>query len=246
MQARMIKTKDEIELMKMSASLADAMYDSLGRAIRPGIRENQLVGIANNTLYSLGSDDAVALNACSGPRTNPNHHDGSDRILRPGDIIFFDTFASYNGYRTCYYRSFAVGRATKAQKESYRIAHDMMYDAIKKIKPGATNIEVASTYPEPEFWGRKSWEECGDVATGHGIGMSIHEPPAVAKGVEPFKLQKNMVIAIETWYGPYGGDHGCRLEEECVVTDTGCEVITKFSNNTLPECMGGWYEHSNE
>jgi len=69
------------------------------------------------------------------------------------------------------------------------------------------------------MWRRSHWT---------WIGMSIHEPPAVAKGVEPFKLQKNMVIAIETWYGPYGGDHGCRLEEECVVTDTGCEVYNQI------------------
>jgi Xaa-Pro aminopeptidase len=244
--ARSIKTKDEIELMKIAASMTDGMYDALGRAIRPGVKENELVGIANHTLYSLGSDDAVALNACSGPRTNPNHHDGSDRILRPGDIIFFDTFASYVGYRTCYYRSFSVGRSTKAQRESYRISHDMMYDAIKKVKPGVTTTEVASVWPEPAFWGRKNMQEAGDNAVGHGIGMSIHEPPRIQRGVEPIKLQKNMVIALETWYGPTGGDHGIRLEEECVVTDTGCEVITKFSNHTLPECMGGWYEHSNE
>ena len=87
---------------------------------------------------------------------------------------------------------------------------------------------------------------------GNGVGAThFAEPPYISdwrpeSDKEAMKLQKNMVIALETWYGPTGGDHGIRLEEECVVTDTGCEVITKFSNHTLPECMGGWYEHSNE
>ena len=164
--------------------------------------------------------------------------------------MFLDTFHSYNGYRCCYYRSFCAGRATKAEKESYRAAHDMMFDAVKKVRPGATTVEIASVWPEPSYWGRKTWEECSDNALGHGIGMSIHEPPSIGKGygagLEPFRLQKNMVIAIETWAGPLNGDHGVRLEEEMLVTDTGYELLFKFSPHSLVECMGGWYDYSPE
>src|SRR5438132_1335895 len=114
LDARMIKSPDEIVLLSMSAALVDGVYQTIYEALKPGIRENELVAIANKQLYDMGSDDVEAINAVSGERCSPHPHVFSDRLIRPGDQAFFDIIQSYNGYRTCYYRTFNVGRATQS------------------------------------------------------------------------------------------------------------------------------------
>jgi Xaa-Pro aminopeptidase len=109
MEARRIKTPDEIRLLTQAASMVDAAYEELYRFLRPGVRENEAVGLVAKTLYDLGSEYVEGVNAISGERCAPHPHVFSDRLIRPGDPAFFDILHSWNGYRTCYYRTFAVG-----------------------------------------------------------------------------------------------------------------------------------------
>ncbi len=85
--ARVIKTQDEITLLNMSAMMVDAAYDELYRAMKPGLSENQAVGLVSKVLYDLGSEYVEAVNAISGERCNPHPHVFSDRVLRPGDPV---------------------------------------------------------------------------------------------------------------------------------------------------------------
>ena len=112
MEARRIKTDDEIRLLTQAASMVDAAYEELYRFLRPGVRENEAVGLVAKTLYDLGSEYVEGVNAISGERCSPHPHVFSDRLIRPGDPAFFDILHSFNGYRTCYYRTFAVGSAS--------------------------------------------------------------------------------------------------------------------------------------
>ncbi len=148
LDARLIKSPDEVQLMKTTASMADAAYDTLVRSIRPGIKENELVGLVCQTLYSLGSDDVECVNVVSGPRSSPHPHVFSDRIIRPGDFVFFDVIHSFNGYRTCYYRSFICGRPTAEQKAAYHQAYDWLYQAIEMVQPGALLHQVGPDHPD--------------------------------------------------------------------------------------------------
>ena len=109
-QARMIKTRDEITLLDTACMMVDAAYEELYRTMRPGIRENECVALVNKVLYDLGSEYVEGVNAISGERCSPHPHVYSDRVLRPGDPAYFDILHSYMGYRTCYYRTFAVGQ----------------------------------------------------------------------------------------------------------------------------------------
>ncbi|MFL6188787.1 MAG: M24 family metallopeptidase, partial [Actinomycetes bacterium] len=111
MEARRIKTGDEIRLLTQAASMVDAAYEELYRFLKPGVRENEAVGMVAKTLYDLGSEYVEGVNAISGERCSPHPHVFSDRLIRPGDPAFFDILHSFNGYRTCYYRTFAVGSA---------------------------------------------------------------------------------------------------------------------------------------
>src|SRR5437667_10143427 len=118
-QARLIKTRDEITLLATACMMVDAAYDQLYRALRPGIREHECVGLVSKVLYDLGSEHVEGVNAISGERCNPHPHVYTDRVLRPGDPAYFDILHSFMGYRTCYYRTFVVGSASPAQVDAY-------------------------------------------------------------------------------------------------------------------------------
>ena len=106
--------------------MVDAAYDELYAFLRPGVRENECVGLVAKVLYDLGSEYVEGVNAISGERCSPHPHVFSDRILRPGDPAFFDILHSFNGYRTCYYRTLAVGSASRAQRDAYTRCREYM------------------------------------------------------------------------------------------------------------------------
>ncbi len=122
LDAREIKSQDEIMLLSTSAALVDGVYQMISEVLKPGIRENEVVALATKMLYDLGSDDVEGINAISGERCSPHPHVFSDRLIRPGDQAYFDIIQSYIGYRTCYYRTFAVGRATDNMRDAYKQA----------------------------------------------------------------------------------------------------------------------------
>jgi Xaa-Pro aminopeptidase len=137
-EARVIKTQDEISLLNTSAMMVDAAYDELYRAMKPGLRENEAVGLVSKVLYDLGSEYVEAVNAISGERCNPHPHVFSDRVLRPGDPVYYDILHSYMGYRTCYYRCFTVGFASQAMVDAYKRCRDYLDAAIELVRPGRT------------------------------------------------------------------------------------------------------------
>lgn len=239
LDARIIKTKDEIELLKIAAAMVDAAYEEIVRHIKPGVRENELVAVANHVLYSLGSDLVECVNVVSGPRSQPHPHVFSDRIIRPGELVFLDLMHSYNGYRTCYYRTFVCGKPTKAQEEAYEKAWQWLKASIEAVKPGATTADIARCWPPAQEIGLKDEKEAFLLQFGHGIGMSIWEKPVISRLFsleKPFVLQEGMVFALETYCPSSDGKGGARIEEEVVVTKDGHEVITKYPIESLISC----------
>ncbi len=236
MEARRIKTHDEIRLLTQAASMVDAAYDELYRFLRPGVRENEAVGVVAKTLYDLGSEYVEGVNAISGERCSPHPHVFSDRLIRPGDPAFFDILHSYNGYRTCYYRTFAVGSASSAQRDAYTRAREYMDRAIALVKPGATTADIVKVWPTAQEFGFEDEEAAFALQYGHGVGLSIWEKPIFSRLVSldhPEELKEGMVFALETYWPSKDGWGAARIEEELVVTADGCEVITKFPAEEL-------------
>jgi len=234
--ARSIKTQDEIGLLVEAASMVDAAYDKLYEFLRPGVRENEAVGLVSKTLYDLGSEYVEGVNAISGERCSPHPHVYSDRIIRPGDPAFFDILHSYNGYRTCYYRTFAVGSASSAQNDAYKRAREYMDRAIALVKPGATTADIVKVWPKAEEFGFPDEEAAFALQYGHGVGLSIWEKPIFSRLVSldhPEELKEGMFFALETYWPSADGIGAARIEEEMVVTATGCEVVTKFPAEDL-------------
>ena len=212
--ARRIKTRDEIILLNMAAMMVDAAYEELYRALRPGIRENELVGIAAKTLYDLGSEDVEAMNAIAGERCNPHPHVFSDRALRPGDPAYFDILHSYMGYRTCYYRSFAVGSASHAMVDAYKRCRDLLDQVIAMVKPGITTADIAATWPRAQEFGFPDEEACFGLQYGHGVGLSIWEQPVISRLVSldhPVTLEPGMVFALENFWPASDGWSAARI-----------------------------------
>src|SRR5256714_6682867 len=151
--ARRIKTPDEISLLTQACAMVDAAYDELYGFLRPGVRENECVGLVSKALYDLGSEYVEGVNAISGERCAPHPHVYSDRIIRPGDPAFFDILHSPLGDRTCYYRCFAVGSASPAQRDAYTRCREYMDQAIALVRPGATTADIVSVWPRAQEFG---------------------------------------------------------------------------------------------
>ncbi|MFC0081583.1 M24 family metallopeptidase [Aciditerrimonas ferrireducens] len=236
LDARQVKSRDEIALLSTSAALVDGAYQLISEILKPGVRENEIVAQVNEFLYAQGSDDVEAINAVSGERCSPHPHNFSDRMIRPGDQAFFDIIQSYNGYRTCYYRTFCVGRATTAQRDAYRRAREWIDAAIETVKPGVTTDQIARLWPKAEEFGFADEMEAFGLQFGHGLGLALHERPIVSRlnSLEhPVEIKEGMVFALETYCPASDGVSAARIEEEVVVTASGCEVITRFPAEEL-------------
>jgi Xaa-Pro aminopeptidase len=234
--ARLIKLQDEIALLTHAAAQVDAAYDELYRAMKPGMRENEAVGLVSKVLYDLGSEYVEAVNAISGERCNPHPHVFSDRMLRPGDPVYYDILQSYMGYRTCYYRCFTIGYASHAMQDAYKRCRDYLDAAIELVRPGRTTGEIASVWPKAEEFGFPNEEACFALQYGHGVGLAIWEKPVISRLVSldhPHEIKPGMVFALETYWPSTDGWSAARIEEEIVVTETGHEIITRFPANDL-------------
>src|SRR5436305_6049969 len=234
--ARVIKTRDEIVLLNMACSMVDAAYDELYRAMKPGMRENECVGLVNKVLYDMGSEFVEGVNAISGERCSPHPHVYTDRALRPGDPAYFDILHSYNGYRTCYYRTFTIGSASQAMVDAYKYCREILDAAIAVIKPGVTTADVVKLWPKAEEFGFPNEEAAFALQYGHGVGLSIWEKPVFSRLVSldhPEVIEEGMVFALETFCPVSDGWSEARIEEQLIVTKDGCEVITRFPAEEL-------------
>jgi Xaa-Pro dipeptidase len=236
LDARQIKSPDELALLSTAASMVDGVYQTIVEVLKPGIRENEVVALATKQLYDMGSDDVEAINAVSGERCNPHPHNFSDRLIRPGDQVYFDIIQSFNGYRTCYYRTFAVGRSTPAQRDAYKQCREWIDASINLIRPGVGTDEIARAWPRAEEFGFENEMSAFALQFGHGLGLALHERPIISRlnSLEhPFELVEGMVFALETFCPAKDGISAARIEEEVVVTADGPKVLTLFPAEEL-------------
>ena len=236
LDARSIKNVDEIMLLSQAAAMVDGVYQDITDALRPGIKENEIVALASKKLFELGSEQVEAINAVSGERCNPHPHNFTDRIIRPGDQAFFDIIHSYQGYRTCYYRTFSVGSSTPAQHDAYARAREWMDLAIQKVGNGVGTDEIAKLWPKATDLGFANEMDAFGLQFGHGLGLGLHERPIISRLnslSHPVEIKAGMVFALETYCPAADGISAARIEEEVVITNNGAQVLTKFPAQEL-------------
>jgi Xaa-Pro aminopeptidase len=234
--AREVKNHDEILLLSQAAAMVDGVYQDISEVLKPGVRENDIVALATARLIEMGSEQVEAINSIAGERCSPHPHVFSDRLIRPGDQAYFDIIHAFNGYRTCYYRTFAVGRATQAHHDAYAKAREWIDVAIEAIKPGVGTDEIARLWPKAEDFGFDSEVEAFGLQFGHGLGLGLHERPIISRlnSLEhPIEIKEGMVFALETYCPATDGRSAARIEEEVVVTADGSDLLTLFPAEEL-------------
>jgi Xaa-Pro aminopeptidase len=236
LDAREVKSKDEIILLNTACAMVDGAYQLIAEQLKPGIRENELVANVTKYLFDQGSEHVDNINAVSGERCSPHPHVFSDRLIRPGDQAFFDIIHTFVGYKTCYYRTFVVGKGTDAQRDAYKQAREWIDASIELMRPGVTTDQVASVWPKAEAFGFDNEMECFGLQFGHSVGLFLHERPIISRLNSldhPVEIKEGMVIALETYCPAKDGVSAARIEEEVVVTANGPQVITHFPSDEL-------------
>ena len=235
--AREIKSHDEITLLNIAASMVDGVYQDIAEALKPGIKESQIVALASKRLYEMGSDCVEAINSIAGERCSPHPHNFTDRIIRPGDPAYFDIIHSFIGYRTCYYRTFTVGSSTVPQQDAYKRARQWMDDTIAMLKPGLSTDKAAEQLPKASDIGFETEMSAFGLNFCHGLGLGLHERPLISRlnsFIEPYELKAGMVFAVETFCPATDGISAARIEEMVVLTPEGAKIISLYPAKELP------------
>lgn len=230
--ARSIKSKEEIEAMKISVQTAEAGMVRMVEALEPGITENELWSYLHQTNIAQGGDYVETRLLSSGERTNPWFQECSDKVINEGELVAFDTDMNGPfGYFTDISRTFFCGdsQPTDEQRRLYQTAYEQIQYNMELLKPGMTFREYAE----------KSWQIPDEFfpnryfTVAHGTGLSGEYPYIVypqdfdVKGYDGV-IEENMVISVESYIGSPGGKEGVKLEEQLLVTEDGVENFSAF------------------
>lgn len=239
LEADMVKTDQEVELMKMAACCNEAGYSLFLREFRAGMRENQAMALMAKGAYDAGAEYIEGWVTNSGPRTSPRSFNWSDRVVRPGELFSLEAcHINYCGYKTCYDRTFIVGgKPNEIQKEVYDIAAQLHYKVMNMLKPGITSLDIDKTrpFPAPLFNGMEDMKKFRSTFySNHFGGMGIRWDDApVCTALEPeIVIEKNMCIAYHTIFCVKGYE-GVAIENTYRITDNGCELLTKWPFDEL-------------
>lgn len=239
MEARAIKSADEINAMRIVGAICDVLHYEFSQFLKPGLTENEVAAFGFKYLYDIpGMEDVEDVIVSSGPNAWPNWRNFSDRIIRPGELVIIDLAAlTWNGFKSCVYRTYCVGgKPTDEMKRTYETAHKWLWDAIEVTGPGVTTRDIASKWPSAkEAWGYDEEDMAAANLWGHGLGLAQYDPPVISRIWSldhPVDIEPGMVFALETQHGKLH-DHGVRLEEMLVVNETGTEMLSSFANHDI-------------
>jgi Xaa-Pro dipeptidase len=230
-EAREVKTPEEVELFDANAPMVMNMLSAVERSIAPGVRERELLAVLADSMLRDGGEYLATNTVCSGPNTNPWRAEATARRLEPGDLVFVDTDAV--GLEGCFYcvsRTFPCGESvpTRAQRETYRAAHDWVRTMTELVRPGITCGELAAEAPKiPERYQAQRYE-----CMIHGAGLEEESPsvchPQDSQSNAERVIRENMVLVVEAYLGEAGAGHGVKLGDEVLVTPSGPRVLAPY------------------
>jgi Xaa-Pro aminopeptidase len=229
--ARIIKTPDEIELIRQSAAVCEAALYDLETAIRPGVSEHELLGVFYRKMLSLGGEHCFSRLLSTGHKTNPWFQEAGSKLVRPGDLVAFDTdMTGPEGYVCDVSRTFLCGdRATPAQKEAYQAAHEFIQEVAARLRPGLAYADLLADLPEyPSVYDEQRYS-----FVLHGIGTDDEPPfmpfPGTPEAAEmEGEFKENMVVSVEFYAGEVGGQDGVKLEDEVWISAEGPVILSLY------------------
>lgn len=227
---RKIKSSEEIKKIKTAAAIADKAFEKILEDIRPGVSEKQ---IGNKLEMYMREEGATSsgydLIIASGFRSALPHGVASEKLIERGDMVILDFGALYEGYRSDMTRTIAVGKPGQQLEEIYKIVKEALDLGINAVKDDVSCNHVDAVIRN--FIANKGYGKNFGHGSGHSFGLEIHESPYFSKKSKDI-LQTGMVMTIEP--GIYIPDlGGVRIEDDVLVTDTGCEILTHSSKDFI-------------
>jgi len=227
--ARVVKTPDEIELLKQASAIGDAaMWRAMHEWVRPGVRERDVEAKVHEFMISQGCEVIYDIIVASGGNTSPYRRWATDKIIRQGDLVIIDINAiGPSGYFVDFVRCFKVAaKPTRQELDLYKECYDSLYAGIEQLKPGKTTADVARAFPvyDDDKYGTVTLQQFA-----HSIGLTLYEGMWISRSYAmdyPAEIKPNMYFAIETFAGHPLLEQTVRLEEDVLVTEDGNRIFT--------------------
>jgi len=238
--ARVVKTPDEIELLKQASSIGDAaMWRIKYEWLKPGVHEREIEAKVHEFMLERGCEIIYDIIVASGGNTSPYRRWATDKIIRQGDLVIVDINAvGPSGYFIDFVRCFkCAAKMTPKEVDLYREVYDSMYAGLDKLRPGNTTADVAAAFPEydDDKYGTVTLQQFA-----HSIGITLYEGMWGSRAYSlkyPAEIKENMYFAIETFAGHPGLPQTCRLEENVLVSGDGPVVFTMMEH--MEEAVAG-------
>jgi len=232
--AREVKTAEEVLLMTVNGAIGDTMLAAFEGAIRPGIREYELLAVLADTLLRHHGEFLFTRLVASGTNTNPWMSEAHDKLVQPGDLVGIDTDANgYEGYVIDVSRTFLCGdTASPEQREAYRVAYDCVTGMLELVRPGLTFQEFADKAPRlPDAYRAQRYATMVHQAglEDEGPGIPYPDDDRGPRRIMPEReLRENMVLCLECYAGKVGAPFGVKLEDQVLVTRDGAELLSTY------------------
>lgn len=230
--ARQIKSRDELLCMRRAIVACEAAMAEMEAALRPGITENELWAELHRGSIARGGEWIETRLLCSGPRTNPWFQECSSRAIEAGDLVAFDTdLIGPYGFCADLSRTWLCGGGAPSdeQRGLFRLAAEQVEKNTALLAPGLSFRELIerSAVPPPD---------CFPTRYGvlyHGVGLADEYPtlPHAADWTDDTPdgvLEPGMVLCVESYIGRLGGREGVKLEEQILITEAGCEQLSRY------------------
>ena len=230
--ARAIKNDNEIRAMRCAVHACEMAVEEMRYAMRPGVSENEMWAALHAGNIKRGGEWIETRILSSGPRTNPWFQECGPRIMQEGDMMAFDTdLVGTYGYCCDISRSWIVGDVapTEEQKTLYKVAYEHVMTNIGLIKPEMSFAEMtAKAHRLPEEYRALRY---GVLA--HGVGLCdeypcVRYPEDVEAHGYSGTFEPGMTLCVEAYIGAVGGFEGVKLEEQVLITETGCETLSTY------------------
>ncbi len=226
---RIVKSDQELKIMKEAGKIADAAYEHIQGFIKPGVKE---IDVSNELEFFMRKQGATSSSfdiiVASGYRAALPHGVASEKEIQTGELVTLDFGALYQGYCSDITRTLAVGEISDQLREIYDTVLQAQLKGMEGTKAGMTGKEADAL--TRDYITEKGYGDYFGHSTGHGLGMDVHEAPSLSLKSETI-LKPGMVVTIEPGiYIPEVG--GCRIEDDIVITENGNEPLN-FSTKEL-------------